>query len=321
MSSCLDFTTGVDYGVAREVVIFLDLSDEFVGLPRRALLLSVDFEDWHQLVRRRVGDPAWREPGPSLERETEAILALFDRLGVHGTFFFLGIAARAHPDLVRLVAGCGHEVACHGDEHRPVYSQTPEEFRQDLRRARATIEDLTGSAPRGYRAPAFSVNAGSAWAFRVLEDEGFVYDASQCGSFRPGRRVIPSGQGPHRLRDARLWEFPVAVWRPGPLRVPVGGASYWTLTPTAVVLHGLSRVAAGAGLYLHPYEFDPRPLRAELGPGAGLSARGRALIRSAQRNAARRRASEVLCAIADRFRLITYGEAYARLDTGVGSRP
>ena len=49
------------------------LSDEFVDVPERALLLSVDFEDWHQLVRRRVGDPAWREPGPALERETEAL--------------------------------------------------------------------------------------------------------------------------------------------------------------------------------------------------------------------------------------------------------
>jgi peptidoglycan-N-acetylglucosamine deacetylase len=299
----------------------LALCDDFAGSGERALLLSVDFEDWHQLVRRRVGDPAWREPGPALERETEAILELFDRLGVRSTFFFLGVAARAHPELVRLIVTRGHEIACHGDEHQPVHSQTPEEFREDLHRARVTIEDLTGCGPLGYRAPAFSISPRSAWAFQVLEAEGFAYDASQCGSFRPGRRLLPSGRGPYHLRDADLWEFPVAVWRSGPVRVPVGGASYWTLSPTAVVLHGLGRAGACAGLYLHPYEFDPQPLHAGLSAGAGFGSRGRARLREAQRNASRRRASDVLCAIAGRFRLMTYGEAHARLSAGVGTRP
>ncbi|HZE05426.1 MAG TPA: hypothetical protein VE127_09390, partial [Solirubrobacteraceae bacterium] len=51
-------------------------------LPARTLLLSVDFEDWHQLVRRRVGMTDWAQPGPALARETGAMLALFEELGV-----------------------------------------------------------------------------------------------------------------------------------------------------------------------------------------------------------------------------------------------
>src|SRR5690348_16283089 len=125
-----------------------------MATTRSTLLLSVDFEDWHQLVRRRVGVAGWEAPGPALERQTDALLALLDRLGVRATFFVLGMAARAHPELLAQVVAGGHEIGCHGDAHRPVHGQTPEEFAADLRAARATIEGLTGRTPIGYRAPA-----------------------------------------------------------------------------------------------------------------------------------------------------------------------
>ena len=78
---------------------------------RPTLLLSVDFEDWHQLVRRRVGVTDWESPGPALERQTDAMLKLFDELGARATFFVLGMAARAHPQLVTRVVERGHEIA------------------------------------------------------------------------------------------------------------------------------------------------------------------------------------------------------------------
>jgi peptidoglycan/xylan/chitin deacetylase (PgdA/CDA1 family) len=104
-----------------------------VSLPASTLLLSVDFEDWHQLVRRRVGAGNWREAGPALARQTDALLSLLDELGARATFFVLGMAARAHPELVERVAQRGHEIACHGDAHLPVHTQTPAEFAADLR--------------------------------------------------------------------------------------------------------------------------------------------------------------------------------------------
>jgi peptidoglycan-N-acetylglucosamine deacetylase len=299
----------------------LDVRPEPAGLPEQALLLSVDFEDWHQLVRRRVGDPSWHEPGPALERETDALLELFDRLSICSTFFFLGIAVRAHPELVRMVVAAGHEVGCHGDSHLPVSTQTPEQFGADLRSARSTIEEVTGSSPLGYRAPAFSLPRDTWWPFEVLAAEGFAYDASHGASLLPGNPVTAAGSVPYAVPGIGLWEFPVAAWRSGPISLPVGGASYWTVTPTAVVLRGLSHAGAGAGLYLHPHEFDPQPLRPLLGGGVDMRSRSRAWLRATQRNATRWRAHDVMCAIADRFQLMTYGEAYARLHNGVGSRP
>jgi polysaccharide deacetylase family protein (PEP-CTERM system associated) len=290
-------------------------------MTSRTFLLSVDFEDWHQLVRRRVGAANWREPGPALARQTRTMLALFEELDVRCTFFILGMAARAHPDLVREIAETGHEIACHGDAHLPVCLQTEEEFTADLRRARASIEELTGQQPDGYRAPAFSITKRVGWAYSVLAAEGFSYDASQSDPPVCRDQPLPPAGAPHRLAEANLWEFPVAAWHWRSLCLPLGGASYWSIAPTPLVLHGLEAAGPLGGLYLHPHELDTEPLRPLLEPETGLGQRARAGLRTMQRNAARRRAADVLRAIADRFRLTTYGEAHARLSNGGAARP
>src|SRR2546421_2594989 len=197
---------------------------------RPVLLLSVDFEDWHQLVRRRLGAPNWEEPGPALARQTEALLALLDELGAKATFFVLGMAARAHPQLLEQVGAGGHEIGCHGDAHLPVHRQSRDQFTADLRAARRTIEELTARTPIGYRAPAFSITRESSWAYEVLAEAGVAYDASQHDTPRIRDRATNAAGAPHKLRLAggsHLWEFPVAVWRLEATPVPVGGACYW----------------------------------------------------------------------------------------------
>jgi polysaccharide deacetylase family protein (PEP-CTERM system associated) len=288
------------------------------------LLLSVDFEDWHQLVRRRLGADNWTEPGPALRRQTEALLSLLDELGVKATFFILGMAARGHPELVEAVVEHGHEIGCHGDAHLPVHAQTPQEFAVDLSSARDTIQGLAGREPVGYRAPAFSITRAASWAYDVLADQGFKYDASQHDTPRIRDRANPASDSPHPLNPAgkaTLWEFPVAVWRARFGRLPVGGASYWAAMPTELVLRGLRRAGPYPGLYLHPHELDPEPLRVYLPARSSLAQRAHASARAAQRNSARRRAADVLRAIADRFQLIPYGEAHAKLSAGAGPRP
>jgi peptidoglycan-N-acetylglucosamine deacetylase len=279
---------------------------------RPTLLLSVDFEDWHQLVRRRVGMADWEAPGPALERQTHALLQLLDELNARATFFVLGMAARAHPHLLAPIVAAGHEIGCHGDAHQLVHTQTPAEFAQDLRSAKATIADLTGQTPIGYRAPAFSITKDVGWAYDVVAQEGFAYDSSQHDSPAIRNHAVPAERAPHRLASG-LWEFPLAVWHPGRATVPVGGASYWLLLPTPLILTGLQQSGPDAGLYLHPNELDPVPLRATLPSTATRSQRAHARLREAQRNGARLRAPKVLKAIAERFDLIPYGEAHARL--------
>lgn len=281
--------------------------------PRPTLLLSVDFEDWHQLIRRRVGAADWEQAGPALAGQTDALLSLLDELNAKATFFVLGMAARAHPRLLDPIIQQGHEIGCHGDAHLPVHSQTPEAFSADVKAAKSTIEKLTGKTPVGYRAPAFSITRATPWAYDVLAAEGFAYDASQHDTPTIRDRAVAATPGPHPINGGPLWEFPVAVWRAGGLRIPVGGASYWQLLPAPVLVRGLHQAGSLAGLYLHPYELDPQPLRAMLPPGGPVKQQLQVKLRETQRNGARRRAPGVLKAIARRFELIPYGEAHARL--------
>jgi polysaccharide deacetylase family protein (PEP-CTERM system associated) len=286
--------------------------------PPQPRLLSVDFEDWHQLVRRRVGTAGWREAGPALERQSHVLLELLDELGVRATFFVLGMSAQAHPRLLEQIADSGHEVGCHGHDHIPVHTQSPAEFERDLRQARQVIEGLTGVAPVGYRAPAFSITTNSSWAYDVLAAEGFVYDSSQHDSPRLRGRIRSARCDPYLMQvsGGTLWEFPVAVWHSPVGPVPVGGPSYWAVMPTRLVLHGLAQAGSLAGLYMHPQELDPQHLRAELPDDVGLGQRAHGALRGAQRNLARWRTADVLRAIARQHPLIPYGEAHAGLAHG-----
>ena len=289
----------------------------------RVLLLSIDFEDWHQLVRRRVGVQDWSSTTPALKRQMEALLGLLEELGLRGTFFVLGVTARTYPALVESIAERGHEIACHGDQHLPVRAQTQIAFAEDLRAARRTIERLTGAAPVGYRAPAFSLPRGERWPFETLAAEGFAYDSSlqRSPGIRGGDAALAAGPYALHLHGGRtIWELPPAACSLGRVCLPVGGASYWTLMPTWCVVRGLAAAGEMGGIYLHPHELDPEPLRAGLPPRTPVAQRCQARLRAEQRNAARRRAPAVLRALADRYRLITYGEAHAELSSGIHPR-
>jgi polysaccharide deacetylase family protein (PEP-CTERM system associated) len=278
---------------------------------RPALLLSFDVEDWHQLVHRRYGREDWDRRHPAFERQVDAILELLDELGARATFFLLGMTAARYADVMRGIAQRGHEIGCHGHEHLRVYDQTREEFRADVERAVAAIGETTGRRPVAYRAPAFSINRRTPWAYAVLAELGFRCDSSQYDSPRVPDRITPVPPAPFRIDaggGAELWELPIPVWR----RIPIGGGSYWRVVPGAVLRRGLGalqRQTAYPVLYFHPYEFDPEPLRATLPsptPSHRLAAAGKSLWRNAGRPLVARRLRE----IAHHYRLLSYEEAY-----------
>lgn len=291
----------------------------------RALLLSIDFEDWHQLVHRAAGVAEWDVAGPALERQTHALLDLLDELGAKATFFFLGITARRYPALVTEIAGRGHEPACHGFAHERVYAQSRDEFARDLESGARLVEELTGRRPVTYRAPAFSINRETLWAYDVLAEHGFRFDTSQYDSPKIPNRIGCIPETPYRLAldsGRELWELPVAVTRVRGRVLPIGGGSYWRLLPTAAIAHGL-RTAQETNpfpvLYFHPYEFDPEPLRARLS-SPSLTSRLYAARRSLWRNTGRGLVAKRLRTIAGRFRLVSYEQAYGDIVDQHGTR-
>jgi polysaccharide deacetylase family protein (PEP-CTERM system associated) len=298
-----------------------------VSAERPTLALSFDFEDWHQLVRRNLGLPDWDRAGGALEAQTLDILDLLDELGASATFFLLGMSVEHHRDLVAEIAARGYDPACHGQAHVHVHRQSPDEFRRDVESCAELIEEVCGRRPVAYRAPAFSINRDTLWAYEILAESGFRADSSQYDSPRIPRRIGGIPDQPYRLRlpsGRELWELPVAVWRVGGAAIPIGGGSYWRLLPRAALLRGLRRLAGASPapvLYFHPYECDRRPLRIPLPPSAAPGQRARATLRSAWRNAGRDRIVKHLRAVAREFRLVSYESLYAELEQRCASRP
>jgi polysaccharide deacetylase family protein (PEP-CTERM system associated) len=285
--------------------------------PAPTLILTVDLEDWQQLVARRIGLADSDRPGPGLARQCAALLGTLDRMSASATFFVLGLSARRHPQLVRELAARGHEIASHGYAHRPVRSQSPRELANDLAASIELLGELTGKRPLGYRAPAFSISRDAAWAFELIAEQGFRYDSSLHDSPRIRDRITPAAQAPYRLElrsGATLWELPIAVARLRGRVIPLGGGAYWRLLPKWLVRNGLA-LAARSGpqaIYAHPYECDPQPLRVQLPPTASPRTRLHARLRECQRNPRRTRALELLAELGHTYELITCEQAVER---------
>lgn len=211
----------------------------------------------------------------------------------------------------------GHEIACHGFSHERVYEQAPAEFRADLERSLRVIERIASVRPSGYRAPMFSINRDSVWAYEILGDLGFSYDASRCWSPWVPNPISPSASAPYRIRLSgrrELWELPVASCAVATRSVPVGGASYWRFLPSGVHVR-LLRDGGGPYplLYLHPYECDPEPLRANLPSSSTRAERRLARRRERWRNFKRQTALARLYLLAECFEFTTSSAAVATL--------
>ncbi len=291
------------------------------------LLLSFDFEDWHQLVHRGLGHMDWDSRGHALERQTAAIFELLDELGAKATFFILGITAERYPDLVRAIAAEGHDLACHGYDHRRVPTQSRDEFKTDVERCAELVEQLGGKRPVGYRAPAFSITRETPWAYDILAELGFRYDSSQYDSPRIPQRIGGVPRTPYRLeldQGRAIWEYPVTVWPVRGRSVPMGGGAYWRALPTSVLRRALREVVAENSypvLYFHPYELDPQPLRASLPESPTPKQRALAAWKSVQRNPGRRLVADRIRAIAREYTLTSYEEAHGEVVERYGARP
>jgi polysaccharide deacetylase family protein (PEP-CTERM system associated) len=228
--------------------------------------LSVDVEEYFHAAIFRLGTRgrAIRDYESRVEASVERLLEILSDRHTKATFFTLGEIALTHPSVVRRIAAERHEIACHGDRHDSVWQQTPQEFRADIRRAKACIEDVIGDPVIGYRAPNFSIGRNQSWAYDILIEEGFRYDSSLFPIMhdRYGRPDAP--RFPYevwRTAAGYLTEFPIGTARLCGLNLPIGGGGYFRLSPFALVCRGISRVNEREGqpvmFYLHPWELDP----------------------------------------------------------------
>lgn len=234
-------------------------------------LLTVDLEEWYvvEILHGRYTFDDWPGLTSTLVRNVRRLLAVFDHHQIHATWFVLGFCAERFPSLIDEIAERGHEIACHSYSHKRVDSMDEEAFRRDTARAVEAIYNATGAKPLGYRAPSWSINEKSSWAFRVLSELGFQYDSS---IFPIKHDLYGMPSAPRRMfkmsfdNGRSLWEVPSAPFRLLGFNLPMAGGGYLRHSPywyTKMMIRLLNRQQLPAMVYMHPWELDPDPPQIE----------------------------------------------------------
>jgi polysaccharide deacetylase family protein (PEP-CTERM system associated) len=234
--------------------------------------LSVDIEDWFQVgaFENTIARDDWDSLIPRVERNTDAVIALFDRAGAKGTFFTLGWVAERYPALIRRIVDAGHELASHGWDHGRVFLMTPDQFRADLRRARQVLEDAGGVKVTGYRAPSFSIDKRTPWAHEILAEEGYAYSSSVAPIVHDHYGWPEAPRFVFRpVAGSAMIELPVTTARLGSRILAAGGGGFFRLLPYAFsrwAVRQVNREQRPAIFYFHPWEIDPDQPRVKQAP-------------------------------------------------------
>lgn len=242
--------------------------------------LSIDLEEFFQIhaLSDVIAPESWETFPPSIEQNTNKILAELESRGVVATFFCLGWVASRHPALIKEIHSQGHEIACHGYSHQVIYNQNRESFRNDVYKAKTVLEDIIGEQVIGYRAPTYSITKNTLWAFDILEDLGFQYDSSIFPIYHDNYGIPDAPRLPHKIEGRSLAEFPISTMKLGVFNLPISGGGYFRLFPyllTRKALSVLDRRNEPFVFYIHPWEFNPAIPRI---PGMSFPSRFRTYV-------------------------------------------
>ncbi|OYO28708.1 XrtA system polysaccharide deacetylase [Janthinobacterium sp. PC23-8] len=235
--------------------------------------LTIDVEDYFQVsaFAPHIARADWPHLACRVEANVERILLLLDQQGIQATFFTLGWIAERYPAMLRRVAAAGHEVASHGHAHLRASQQSRIEFLHDVVLSKTILEQLTGQAVLGYRAPSFSIGAANLWAFDVLREAGYRYSSSIYPIRHDHYGMPDAPRFAWRPRGVQgVLELPVSTVRLGRRNYPAGGGGYFRLLPYPLSRWLLRRINSHDGqagiFYFHPWELDPgQPRPAGLG--------------------------------------------------------
>ena len=233
-------------------------------------VLTVDVEEHFHVAAfySSVSPESWGEQPSRIDRNLGRVLEILGSHGAKATFFILGWLAERRPELVRRIASAGHEIGCHTYAHQMVYSQDPDKFRSDLRRARQVLADAVQAPVTCFRAANFSIVHSTPWAIDIIAEEGFLIDSS----------IFPIHHDIYGMPDAprfthwhttangsAVFEFPASTIRRFGNNWGVGGGGWMRFTPYPFTRWALRQInekeQMPAMVYFHPWELDPNQPR------------------------------------------------------------
>jgi len=234
---------------------------------------TIDVEDWFHILNSPAAphESLWDSLESRLTPNLRCLLEMLDTSNVRATFFWLGWLADRHKSLVRECCQAGHEIASHGYHHVLPDRVGAELFKDDLDRAKKTLEDITGKQVFGFRVAGFGIKRRTRWAFEVIKEVGYEYDSSVFPAFREHNCMFATSAGPHMIQTkiGPLVEVPVPAAEVFGLRLYFFGGGYLRLSPLRLIQWGIKKLhQAGHPLivYIHPRELDPDQPRLPLSP-------------------------------------------------------
>jgi polysaccharide deacetylase family protein (PEP-CTERM system associated) len=226
--------------------------------------LSVDVEDWFQVgaFESVIERDDWNSLADRVDRNVREILDLFDAAEVKATFFTLGWVAQRHGGLMREIVSRGHELASHGWDHGRVFRMERRAFAEDIARARKVLEDAAGVAIFGYRAPSFSIDRRTPWAFMELAEHGYIYSSSVAPVSHDHYGWAEAPRFAFRpIPGVPLVELPVTTAMFAGKRLAAGGGGFFRVIPYGFTRWAIRQVNGIEGrpavFYFHPWEIDP----------------------------------------------------------------
>jgi polysaccharide deacetylase family protein (PEP-CTERM system associated) len=233
---------------------------------KHAFTLSIDWEDFGQLLGRDRFGVVTPPVGNAIERQTDILLQLLAETQRKATFFILGMLAKFRPGLVKQIAAAGHEIGLHGSQHLDMRKLTRAQAEADLRESQKLVTDIIGAPVYGYRAPYFSVDTSNLYVLEILAEIGLTYDSSifPMKLRRYGIANFNTDDAFYRLPNQReIVELPLTVAPAFGRRIPVAGGGYVRLFPRMMlnrIFRRLDLNGRNVMLYMHPYEFDSSPI-------------------------------------------------------------
>ena len=225
--------------------------------------MTVDVEDYYQVsaFENHIKRKHWGDMQSRVEQNTDRILAMFDDHEVKATFFTLGCIAERYPALVKRIVDAGHEVASHGYSHVRVISQTRQQFREDVKKTKAILEDITGLEVKGYRAASYSICSENLWALGILKETGHVYSSSIYPVKHDLYGMPEAPRFPFLLKEYNIIEIPITTLDVAGKNYPCGGGGFFRLLPYQFSRWALQHVNKSEQMrgifYFHPWEIDP----------------------------------------------------------------
>lgn len=223
--------------------------------------MTVDVEDYFQVsaFEKSITQSEWSKLPLRVEDNTNRLLDLFAEHDVKSTFFCLGWVAEKCPTVIRRLVDEGHELASHGYDHTRLNFLDSNSFLRDVSKSKRILEDVSGCRVIGYRAPSFSINEKTQWAYEKLAELGFVYSSSTY-PIAHDLYGVPTWPRFKYKRPEGIIEIPVPTLNKRGKNKGIGGGGYFRLLPYWLSKRRIARFLADENhpysFYFHPWEID-----------------------------------------------------------------